>query len=394
MLLKGFHNYIRGSVRCEVSGVRPERFLNKCVDAGIDFWEVAYRTPNCLALSMSARNFRRIRPTARAAGCTLRLTKKRGALYGARRLRRRCALLFGAALLGLFFWTMNTRILTLEVTGYERVPPAAILAAMREEGVGVWTAVSDVDASLLRNRILLRVPQLSWFTVTIRGSHAVVDVRERNEPPEVPDTSQPADIISDRDGVITQLRVFRGEEQVQEGQLVRKGDLLVSGLVHLRLDGKTLLSHAAADIYARVWHEAEAALPLDGWGKALTGRKRVRYALCIGKYRVNFYRDGRKPFDRYDKINHRYQVELTDGSTLPFALVRETCREYETYVLSLPEEETAGRLAGTAQAMVAEQGAGSTVTGLSLSARVSDRVLYVHATGESVQKIGVTVLRE
>ena len=81
---------------------------------------------------------------------------------------------------------MNAMILTIDVTGYERVMPQEILDAMKAEGVGVGTRVSMVDASRLRNKILLEIPELSWFTVTIKGSHAVVDVRERGDTPAVP----------------------------------------------------------------------------------------------------------------------------------------------------------------------------------------------------------------
>ena len=389
-----FHNYMRGSVRCVLQGTRPERFLNRCAAAGIPFWDMGYETPNRLTLFLSARDFRRIRPVARAAGCTLRLTERHGALYTARRLRRRAVLLAGAALLTALFWVLNTRILSMEVTGYERVPPAVILAAMREEGVGIWTPTREVDASLLRNHILLRVPELSWFTVVIRGSHAVVDVRERRPAPQVLDGHDPADILADRDGVITQLRLFRGEARAQEGQLVHRGDLLVSGLVHLRLEEKTLLTHALADIYARVWHQSTAAMPLDGRIKVQTGRKSVRFALCVGNRRINFYKDGGNLFDRYDKISNRYRICLTDGSILPVSLVRETYYEYETYAAALDQEDAVRRLSLVVQDRTAEQGQGSRVTGLDLRAWVRDRVLYVRATGESVQKIGVTVLRE
>ena len=123
--------------------------------------------------------------------------------------------------------------------------------------------------------------------------------------------------------------------------MVREGDLLVSGLVHLRLDEKTMLAHSTADIYARVWHQSTAATPVNGYAKVPTGKKSVRYALSLGKFRINFYKDGRKPFDKYDKISNRYEVELSDGSTLPFALIRETYYEYETYAAPLDEQEHA-----------------------------------------------------
>ena len=40
-MLKRMVNALRGSVRLEVSGAFPERFLNLCAQRGIVFWNVA-----------------------------------------------------------------------------------------------------------------------------------------------------------------------------------------------------------------------------------------------------------------------------------------------------------------------------------------------------------------
>lgn len=393
-MLQHFHNFLRGSVRCMVSGARPVLFLNRCAAEEIAFWDLRYRDANCLALSMSARDYRRIRPVARASGCSVRLTGKRGALYEGRRLLRRAVLLMGVLCLCGAMWLMNAVILSFDVTGCETVAPAAVLDALRAEGVGIGTLTRRVDASELRDRILLAMPELSWFTVTIRGSHAVVDVRERGKTPEIPDRSRPADIIADRDGVIEILRASHGEELVKPGEAVQAGQVLVSGLVHLRLEEKTMLTHAEADIFARVWHQSTAALPLFGETKVPTGRKSVRYALSIGKFRINFYGKGGNPFAKCDKIIDRYEVALSDGSILPVTWIRETSIEYESFPQMLEESAVSGTLLDTAHRRVRADGRGSVVSRLGERVWTENGVLYVRATGESVQKIGVTVLRE
>ena len=70
-MLQRFHNYIRGNVRCVVTGARPERFLNRCVQEGISFWDLVSRDPNCLTLSMSAGDYLHIRPVAHASACSV-----------------------------------------------------------------------------------------------------------------------------------------------------------------------------------------------------------------------------------------------------------------------------------------------------------------------------------
>ena len=41
-MLKRMVNALRGSVRLEVSGAFPERFLNLCAQRGIVFWNVEW----------------------------------------------------------------------------------------------------------------------------------------------------------------------------------------------------------------------------------------------------------------------------------------------------------------------------------------------------------------
>ena len=48
-------NFLRGSVRLEVTGAFPERFLNLCAQAGIGFWELEWPDGTTLRLRDGTR---------------------------------------------------------------------------------------------------------------------------------------------------------------------------------------------------------------------------------------------------------------------------------------------------------------------------------------------------
>ena len=50
--LHGLYHYLSTSVRAEIRGTSPERFLNLCARHEIDVWGIEYREPNCLRISM------------------------------------------------------------------------------------------------------------------------------------------------------------------------------------------------------------------------------------------------------------------------------------------------------------------------------------------------------
>ncbi len=390
--LHGLYNYLSTSVRVEIRGTSPERFLNLCSLHEIDVWGIEYREPNCLRVSMHARAFLSIAPIVRRSACRVRIVGRRGAHYGIKRLLRKKLLLGMLTVFAGVCILMNTMVLSFEFTGYETVRPRQILEAMQKNGLDFGTFKKDVDASDLRNFILAEIPELIWFTVTFHGSRATVDVREREPVPEVVNETLAADVVSDFHGIIRDLSVYKGQAQVEIGDIVTPGSLLVSGAVELRLDGKTLVTHARADILADVWYKTTLALPLTGTAKTPTGREKTRWALVFGKKRLNFYKNDGKVFDNYDKIIKRHTLSLGGGWELPVTLVEERYIEYETFNSALAAEDVAADLTATARRITLGLDAGVEVT--SASARQSGEILYAYAYGKCERKIGQTIVRE
>ncbi len=376
-------DYLRTQVRAEVHGTSPARFLNLCAAGKLDFWDVEYIDENTLRVTLHAHDFRRIAPIARKSACRLRIISRKGPGYTLRAVRKFPALLLAPLVLFLLCALINTRVLSFTFTGQETVTPREILAAMEKHGLSCGTRKSTVDASELRNEMLSEVPKLIWFTVTFHGSAAHVDVRERDEKPQLEDARRSADLVSDRFGVIEEVSVYRGRANVKKGDFVAPGTLLVAGEAELRRGG-TIRVHASADIQAQVFYKTTLALPLDGLEKRPIGRVRTRWSLILGKIRVDFYKKDGKTFDSYDKIIKKYALSLPGGFSFPAVLVSETVREYET---------CAGHRDGAAQALTAAavravQGLDTGVEVTEYAARRDQDVLYAYAYGSCIRRIG------
>lgn len=385
--LLAFGDYLRTQVRAEVRGTSPARFLNLCAANGLDFWNVEYIDENALRLTLHAKDFRAIAPIARKSACRLRIVSRAGLVYTLRALRRRAAFALAPLALLLVCALINTHVLSFTFTGQETVTPRRILAAMEKNGLGYGTRISTVDASELRNYMLTEIPEIIWFTVTFHGSAAHVDVREREGAPEIDDGRAPADIVSDRCGVIEDISVYSGRAKVKAGDLVAPGTTLVTGEVELRKGG-TIRVRARADVWAQVYYKTTLALPLDGLEKRPTGRAYTRWSLILGKKRVDFYKKDGKEGDRYDKILSKYTLSLWEGFSLPVTLVRETLREYETCACARDGAHFAQALTAAAarQTLALDTGVELGET----AARKEEDVLYAYAYGACTRRIGRT----
>ena len=133
-MLKRMVNALRGSVRLEVSGAFPERFLNLCAQRGIVFWNVEWLEATRLRLTVTRQGSGPARALGDKVLCTVVPAEQSGVPFFLGRFRRRYALLVGLALSLTAVCVLSQFVLTIEVEGNEAVSTAEILTELRREG--------------------------------------------------------------------------------------------------------------------------------------------------------------------------------------------------------------------------------------------------------------------
>ncbi|MDR2671024.1 MAG: sporulation protein YqfD [Oscillospiraceae bacterium] len=336
----GVVNYLRGQVEVEIEGTFPERFFNLCSQQGVAFWDLKRQDDTRLRARMHLSGYRRAQACAGQALCTLTLLGRRGAPVLWRRLKKRSMLLAGAlaGVAALLF--LSRFVWEFEVRGNRTVGADAILHHLAELGVKPGVYGPSVDIETVKNEMLLRIGELSWLTVNIRGSRAVVEVRERAPKPEIRALDVPCNVVAARDGVVTRMETLAGTPQVAPGQTVTRGQLLVSGVVDSRQVGARFL-HARARVFARVWRDITAVTPLQTAEKQYTGRVSKQRTLVIAGYRTKISVLDFKFFEKCDKVIKTSTLRLPFGGALPVSLVTETAREYTTRTVPRDREAAA-----------------------------------------------------
>ena len=168
-----------GYVRLEVCGVHPERVLNACAAAGIACTASEPVDAYTLRITVRARCADTVTELARRSQCEVKTLYRRGLpqlLRRAARYRGACAGLLAVVLAllasSLFIWRID-------VTGNETLTTGQILRCLDECGVRPGTYWPALSNDLVRNDMILRLPELRWLTVNVHGSRAEVIVREK-----------------------------------------------------------------------------------------------------------------------------------------------------------------------------------------------------------------------
>ena len=119
------------------------------------------------------------------------------------------------------------------------------------------------------------------------------------KPPKLIDTSTPCNIVASKDGIIHQPIVMEGELVVEVGDTVRKGQLLVSGIIEHQDTQIVRYVHARANIWARTWYEGKGQADFSSVLKTRTGRKITHKVLETKNWQINIDIPD-IPFDEYE----------------------------------------------------------------------------------------------
>lgn len=337
MILSLFH-YLRGFLLLRLEGPFLERFLNLCVRDGIYLWNIRKKGETVSAF-VSLAGFRRMRNAARKTKTRVRIHKKCGLPLFLHRHRKRRAFVIGMLLFFLVLALLSSFIWAIEIDGNEKIEQNIIRNTLKSCGLDIGVVKYKIKESEIKEEMLRQIPELGWLWVEVRGTKALVHVREKTAKPEMTAEGRPANISAKKDGVIVSVTATRGKPLVEPGDVVQKGALLISGTVETKLGG-TLLVRSAGEVRAKTWYSASGTFPCTKTFTTETGAQKTRYALHLGAFRLPLY--SKAPFANFNTESHSTSLHLWGDLYLPVQLETETYVETqaEEKLLSAAEAET------------------------------------------------------
>lgn len=324
-----------GTARIQITGACPEELLGLISGCGIRFRCYEKKDPVTAMVTVPLGELDRIRQAGRRCMCQVAVLEERGILSRILSMGWRVGyfLVLGAIVALVFF--IQEHILFLGVEGNDTIPTEQVLQILEENGVGFWTRTDAIDINHLKNQVLAQIPELGFLTINTEGPVATVVLRQRQEKPVESHNPGPANLVAGRDGVVESVTVTGGTAQIAPGDVVHRGQLLISGVTNL--DTVLVLSRAQGEVQARTFVAAKAVLPDVQYKKQYTGRKNTDFSISFGKNTINLLKSSRISYDNYDRMSVRKTLTLPGGYVLPFSVTMIQIREYE--LVACPVDE-------------------------------------------------------
>lgn len=326
MFLIRLLTYLKGFVRISVAGRFVERFLNICMNRNIYVWDIKNRGSELLHMNMTVEGFKQMPSVAFKSRTRVKIISRHGLPFILRKHRKRKVFLAAGIITAALFAYITSFVWVIEVDGNEKVDTQIIMTALENNGFKIGTFRYGVDVSALQNKMLLEVDGLSWLWVDIKGTRAVVQVKEQIPIPAIVDRERPCNIIASTDGLITDINATYGEKMVSIGEVVKKGDLLVSGISDTKYGGIHYL-HSAGSVKARTWHSKSADFPMKKINFLKTSKKISKNTINFFGFRVKLYMNDNLPYEYSDERYETHYLSIGENFVIPISLESRTYHE-------------------------------------------------------------------
>ena len=330
-------NYLSGYVRIIISGRSTERFLNLCAFHDIRIWNLLF-CDTFYEGNIGRKDFLRLKPVLRKCRTTVRIKKKYGFPFWMYRNRKRKLFLGGIMAAGVMLLILSSHIWKIQIEGNVSCSDEQILEYLYTADIHHGMKKSVLDCKNLAEMIRNQFSVFSWVSAELKGTVLNIQVKEHTKGIEEQadykeDDENASSLYSLSDGVIRSLYVRNGISHVAQGEEVKAGTLLVSGVIPIVNDAGETASlqyvNADADIVIQKKIKYIDTVYFQNAGRWFNGNERNRYLIRIGKLVLGFPAGSCKLEEDYTIVRHISQLELLKDFYLPFYFEKLTVKEYE-----------------------------------------------------------------
>ena len=351
--MMGRFQTISGTVSLRLTGADIAGSLRKLSDAGVLLRHIRYMDDLNVSFTVSEKDLKTLQKLCERTGDRVVTIRRMGISRYLKRFLRRPVLVLCMLLLTAGMTFIPTRIFFVEVEGNEKLPARLILEAAADSGIGFGASRREVRSERMKNSLLSALPQLQWAGVNTYGCRAVITVRERAEEEACREDQTPSSIVALRDGIVISCTTTRGTQLCAVGRAVREGQVLISGYED---HGLTIhMTRAEGEILAQTSRQLSVITPETSLRRGHIGEMEVRYSLCIGKKRINFYKGSGICEGRCVKMYSEYVLTLPGGFSLPVKLVRETVSDTDVEAAAVDEAAASALLSDFTSAYLKQQ---------------------------------------
>ena len=323
--------FLKGYIKIRVQGEQTERFLNLCKGKKICIRKLCCHQNGELTGILTIQDFFLLGPIHRKTGVRIHILEKHGLPFFFYRSKKRKAFFLGILLCVSLLVFLSGHIWNIHIEGNRQCSTGEILDFLAEQGIVHGISRKKVNCGRIAAEIREEYPQITWVSVKLKGTRLILEVQEGIFTEKDTGAKQNArSLEAEKDGKIVKMVTRAGVPVLHPGDVCKKGDLLVSGVLELKNDSQEVYQYqyvkADADIYIEYKQAYYREVPLAYQTEVFTGTEESGGCIWIGNWCFAFGESVKKGWEQAVE----YQpLQITENFFLPVSYGKILRREYK-----------------------------------------------------------------
>lgn len=322
MFFKILIKYILGYINIKVEGYFVEKFINKCVNENIFFWNIKREKTAIAYMNVGIKDFKKLCKISKETRCKVKVLEKKGLPFFLNRYRKRKIFLILMLIICFMLFTSSKFIWDIKIEGANSISEDEIISMLDKKGLRIGERKNKLNTQKIINEIRLEREDIAWLGITIQGTNATIKIVEADSKPEIINEEDYCNIVATKDAQIIKVSAQNGIPVVKEDDIVTKGDILIAGWIDGKYTG-TRYVHAEGEVKAKVWYTEKEQVALNQVIEKDTGVSEKKYKIKINNFTINFFKTLSK-FEKYDTIETYNQIKIFSNFYLPVELIKIT----------------------------------------------------------------------
>lgn len=293
-------SFIRGYYTITVEGLDTESFLNYLIRNKIYVYNVNRIEKTKIQFNIDRENFKRLKKIYRSNKFNIKVKKQTGIPFIAKRIYTYRGMVICAIISLIILMSTSQFVTDVYITAPEGIDKAALKKELYIQGVKPGVYKKSIDRKVIRDNIMGKFNQIAYVSINVKGTNIFVNITKKDESQNSQENSNYCNIIATKDGIIEKVVPRSGEALVEEGDIVKKGDVLVNGAN----------TTALPEVWATTFYEAKKSSNYIDIKNQRTDNKKKVYTISFYDKKYKILRNIK--YKDYEIENKTHELKIGD----------------------------------------------------------------------------------
>ncbi|MGL4796473.1 MAG: sporulation protein YqfD, partial [Paraclostridium sp.] len=314
-----------------IEGINIEKFLNTLIRNRVNVYDVKRISNTKMEFKVDRKDFKEFKNIYRSSKFEVKIKQKMGLPFLAKRIYRYKGMWICAIISLVILMSTSLFVTDVYIQAPEGIDKAQVRKELANAGVKPGVYKKSIERKEVRDYVMSKFDDVAYVSINVKGTNIFVTVTKKDESLKQKKETNYCNIIANKDGIIEKVIPRSGNQVVNPGDIVRKGDVLVSGAN----------SKSVPEVWATTYYESRQTANYIEQEKEKTGKKKKVYTFSF--YDKNFILRKKIDYKNYQIENKEHKISIGDY-TFPLRIKVSTFHEVNIKEVKKDSEEVKQQL--------------------------------------------------